>query len=129
MTTLEILLVENVKAHTQGAVAELVLSRPEEAGSEGDSLFADFVKRIVSNDMMSSRSMSRVKIAVKSAVLFGDVVGHMAQGGSRSGRFMEPMVVVVRDPVRYHVQIKFAEERFLFFRERLPPGEGKSPSS
>lgn len=127
--TLEASLVENLRARTRRALADIALGRPEEDDSEGDNLLVDFVRGIVRGNMKSSRSMSKVENAAKDNVLSEEATGRIAEEVSRSDQLMKPFALFVRDQVYHRVLVTLAEERFLHSRKRLPTGEGESVPS
>lgn len=108
MMTLEASLVENVRAYTRRAVENFVLSRTQEGNSEADHTLVHLIRRIVRFSVMPSRSMS--KNAAKIAVISEDLIGCIAEEGSRSDPFMKPIALFVRAWVHHHVLIKLDEK-------------------
>lgn len=83
MTKLEASIVEKVKGHTRGAVANIGLSSPQEDRLEGDNSVVVSFKRIVRRDMVSFRSMSTVRNDAMDAVLSEMVIGRIAEEASQ----------------------------------------------
>lgn len=88
MTTLEASLVEERRAHTRGVVADIVVSRLEEDGSEGDSPFVDLVTVMFPNDVRSSRWVTKIENTAKDAGVFKDVIRRIAEEIVQSGQII-----------------------------------------
>lgn len=122
-TTLEASLVDRVRAHTRGAIADIILCRPEEDGSGGDNSFLDLFRMNPRSEMMSFRSMAQIENAGKNNVMSNNVVGRIAEEAARSEQYMKPIAVFLCDQVYHHAQVRLTEKRFLHSRERLPTEE------
>lgn len=67
-----------VRVHTRRAIVNIVLSRPKDMGTESDNSMLDFVRPIVRNEMMSSRSMAKLGSAAKDAAMSDNIIRRIA---------------------------------------------------
>lgn len=118
-------LVEKVRAHTQTAVADIVLGRPEEDCFKDKNLI-NFVKRIFCGNKMSFRFTSEVENAVMDAALSEEIIGRMDVEVFWLDWLMKPVAVFEEDQINPHVYVKLAIDTFLHRRDRLPTEEGES---
>lgn len=126
VTIMEASLVEMLRAHFRGAIAEIIRSRLEDDCSEWDNPLVNLVRRIIRSDMVSSRSITAVKNAANNAVLSDDVVRRIAEDFIWSDGLLKLIAVFVKNDMFHDVQAMLTEKWFLHSQVRILTGEGES---